>query len=90
MFGEALKKRIDRRPFEPFVMHITGGEKVKIRHPELAFLTRTSIVVGHGVHDGIADYALDYSLIHVVKLEPLTTRVEARDGNGHAKSKPKK
>jgi len=70
MLGEAIKKRLDKRPFEPFRLHITGGDRVDIRHPELAFLTRYSVVVGHGAHEGVADFVLEYSLIHIVKIAP--------------------
>jgi len=80
MLGEAIKKRLDRRPFEPFRLHITGGDRVEIRHPELAFLTRYSVVVGHGAREGVADYVLEYSLIHIVKIEPVNGRQRAARG----------
>ena len=81
MLGEAIKKRLDKRPFEPFRLYITGGDRVDIRHPELAFLTRSSVVVGHGAHEGVADYVLEYSLIHIVKIAP---------GNGRPRRSRKK
>ncbi len=88
MLGEAIKKRIDKRPFEPFVLHITGGDRVEVRHPEMAILTRYSVAVGHGGRDGIADYVLDYSLIHVVKIEPIHgPSSRGKNGNGHPKTK---
>ena len=74
MLGEAIKKRLSQRPFEPFRLHITGGERVDVRHPELAILTRYSVVVGHAARDGVADYVLEYSLIHIVKIEPSNGR----------------
>ncbi len=84
MLGEAIKKRIDKRPFQPFVLYITNGDKVEIRHPERAFLTRGSVVVGHGSRAGIADYALEYRLIHVVKIAPTNGRHRATE-NGRGK-----
>ena len=70
MLGEAIKKRLGQRPFEPFRLHIAGGERIDVRHPELAFPTRYSVVVGHGAREGVADCALEYGLIHVVKIGP--------------------
>jgi hypothetical protein len=86
MLGEAIKKRLDRRPFEPFRLHITGADAVEVRHPELAFLTRYSVVVGHGAHEGVADYVLEYSLIHIVKIEPANGRQRSgRNGAGRSR-----
>ncbi len=81
MLGEAIKKRIDQRPFEPFRLHITGGEAVEVRHPEMAILTRSSVVVGHGAQQGVADYVLEHSLIHIVKIEPVNGRARAPHSN---------
>ena len=81
MLGEAIKKRLDHRPFEPFRLEITNGEYVDVRHPEMAILTRSSIVVGHGALEGVADYVLEYSLIHIVKIAP---------GNGRPRRSRKK
>ena len=83
MLGEAIKKRLGQRPFEPFRLHITGGERVDVRQPELALLTRYSVIVGHGAREGVADYALEYSLIHILKIEPGNGRPrKARNGSG--------
>lgn len=79
MLGEAIKKRLEHRPFEPFRLLISSGEEVEVRHPEMAILTRSSIAVGHNMKDRVADYVLDYSLIHVVKIEPLGM---PKSGNG--------
>ena len=81
MLGEAIKKRLAKRPFEPFRLHITGGDAVEVRHPEMAIVTRYSVVVGHGAYEGVADYVLEYSLIHIGKIEPVNGR-QRPSGNG--------
>jgi len=75
MRPEELRTMIRRRPFEPFRLHISSGQTVDVRHPEMAFVTRSSIVVGVTESDeGVADYAVHYNLLHIVKIEPLNGR----------------
>jgi hypothetical protein len=63
---------LGRRPFQPIRLHISSGETVDIKHPELAFVTRSLVVVGITESDDlVADYAAHYNLLHVVKIEPL-------------------
>ena len=72
MRADELRKLLRRRPFEPVRLHISSGETVDIRHPELAIVTRSLVVVGITESDEeVADYAIHYNLLHVVKIEPL-------------------
>lgn len=87
MLGEAIKKRLDHRPFKPFRLEITNGEYVDVRHPEMAILTRPSVVVGHGGRSGVADYVLEYSLIHILKIEPGNVPVRSRPNGRERKQK---
>lgn len=80
MFAEELRKVIDFRPFEPFRLHLSTGEKVDIRHPELAMLTRAWIIVGVGGRGGIAESTERYNLVHVVRIQIL---------NGHQPKQPR-
>ncbi len=77
MRADEMQKLIDRRPFEPIRLHLSSGEHVDIKHPEMAFVTRSLVVVGVGGSGGVADYAVHYNLLHVVKIEPV-------DGQGLA------
>ena len=72
MRADELRELLDRRPFEPIRLHISSGQTVDIKHPELAFVTRSLVVVGVTESDErVADYAVHYNLLHVVKIEPL-------------------
>ena len=73
MRAEELRRLLDRRPFDPVRLHISSGQTVDIKHPELAFVTRSLVVVGVTESDDerVADYAVHYNLLHVVKIEPL-------------------
>ncbi len=72
-----LRELLDRRPFEPIRLHISSGQTVDIKHPEMAFVTRSLVFVGvTDSDDRVADYGIFYNLLHGVKIEPLdgTTR----------------
>ncbi len=72
MRADELRQLLDRRPFEPIRLHISSGQTVDIKHPEMAFVTRSLVVVGVTTSDErVADYAVHYNLLHVVKIEPL-------------------
>ncbi len=67
-----MRALLDRRPFEPIRLHISSGQTVVIKHPEMALVTRSLVVVGvTRSDDRVADYAVHYNLLHIVKIEPL-------------------
>lgn len=72
MRAAELRARLDRRPFEPIRLHISSGQTVDIKHPWMAFVTRSLVVIGVTESDErVADYAVHYNLLHIVKIEPL-------------------
>lgn len=51
---------------------MSSGERYEIRHPEMAFLLRTKIVLGLDPdRQGIADDWTMCSLLHVTAIEPI-------------------
>ena len=68
-----MKAILDRRPFEPVRLHISSGQAVDIKHPEMAMVSRSLVAVGVRESDerGVADYIVHYNLLHIVKIEPL-------------------
>lgn len=71
MRAAELSELLKRRPFQPVRLHISSGERVDIRHPELALVSRSLVAVGVGQAEGVADHIVHYNLLHVVKIEPL-------------------
>jgi hypothetical protein len=69
-----FKDILDRRPFVPFRIVLSSGRSFEVRHPEMAFLSRTSIYIGTGeLEDGVpAEYRI-CSLLHVTSIEPIDT-----------------
>lgn len=87
MRADDLIKILNSRPFQPVRLHISSGEYVDIRHPELAMVTRSVITVGIAKKPGgVLDYTIHYNLLHVVKVEPLNGQKSKGNHNGRGKA----
>ena len=71
MTVQTFRDLLTAKPFTPFRVVMSSGEKHEVRHPEMAFLTRTSIMVGIDVEDGIPAEFRICSLLHVTTVEPI-------------------
>jgi hypothetical protein len=60
-----------RRPFQPFRLVMSSGQTNEVRHPEMALLTRTDLLDGTEVDDGVPAQFKICSLLHVTADEPL-------------------
>ncbi len=56
--AEAILVLSHRRPFEPFEIHLTNGEKHAIRHPEQVIVTRNRLIIGYPERDRVVITAL--------------------------------
>lgn len=64
------------KPFEPFRLVMSSGEKYEVKHPEMAWLTRTNILIGIGdTRDGVPSRHKTCSLLHVTTIEPIEVPV---------------
>ena len=72
MTVQTFRDMLNRRPFQPVRIVTSSGEAYEIRHPEMAFLTRTDIMIGTGAEeDGIPAEFRIVSLLHVTAIEPI-------------------
>jgi len=72
MTVQTFREMLPRRPFQPVKLSLSSGQSFEVRHPEMAFLTRTSILIGVDfAKDGVPAEFKIVSLLHVVSLEPL-------------------
>ena len=72
MTVQTLRDLLAARPFRPFRLVMSSGQTYEVRHPEMALLTRTSILVGVDVaDDGVPAEFKICSLLHVTAIEPL-------------------
>jgi len=75
MTVQTFREMLGRRPFQPVRLVLSSGLSYEIRHPEMAWLTRTSILVGiDGADDGVPAEFKILSLLHVTAIEPLATQ----------------
>ena len=82
---QTVRDLLARRPFQPFRLVMSSGQTYEVRHPEMAMLTRTSILVGIDVEDGVpAEFKIG-SLLHVTAIGPApassTSRAVAAAGS---------
>jgi hypothetical protein len=73
MTVQTFRDLLSARPFRPFRLVMSSGQCYQTRHPEMALLTRTSILVGVDVaDDGVPAEFKICSLLHVTAIEPLS------------------
>ncbi|MBI2823907.1 MAG: hypothetical protein HYX69_04345 [Planctomycetia bacterium] len=73
MTVQTFRDLLTQRPFKPFRLVMSSGQTYGVRHPEMAFLTRSDILVGiDEADDGVpADFRV-CSLLRVATVEPLS------------------
>jgi hypothetical protein len=71
---QTFREMLTRRPFQPVKLTLSSGQTFEIRHPEMALLTRTSILIGTDLQDGIPAEFKIVSLLHVASMEPLSSQ----------------
>ena len=50
---EVLRGALRRRPFKPFVIHLSDGERIEIGHPESALLVSGDLVMCADRHGAV-------------------------------------
>lgn len=64
MHHDAMEELLRRQPFEPFEIRLTSGEKHEIRHPEMALLLKTRMIIA--LSD---DRTVICPLLHIASVE---------------------
>lgn len=80
MTVQTFRELLTKRPFQPFRLVMSSGESYEVRHPEMALLTKTDILVGikPDKHNTPAEFRI-CTLLHVTAIDPLPV------GRGRAK-----
>ena len=74
MTVQTFRNLLNERPFRPFRLVMSSGQTYEVRHPEMAMLTRTDILVGvDEADDGIPAEFKICSLLHVTAVEPASS-----------------
>jgi hypothetical protein len=72
MTVQTFRELLTQRPFRPFRLVMSSGQTYDVRHPEMAMLTRTDLLVGIDItDDGVPAEFKICSLLHVTAVEPL-------------------
>ena len=70
MNPEALRKFIDKRPFEPFAVQLSSGQVYRVTHPEAVKLLKNTLVIG----DPETDSVIWCSIIHITAIRRQQTQ----------------
>ena len=83
---QTFRDLLSQKPFKPFRLVLSSGQTYDVRHPEMAMLTRTSMLVGTDIQDdGVPAEFKICSLLHVTAVEPLTVASsQSEKPNGQA------
>jgi len=69
---QELYNTLHKAPFRPFRIQLTNGQSHVIAHPDFAWLTRSSLLVGiSSLDDNVPDSHIECDLLHVVAVEPV-------------------
>ena len=80
MRADEFQALLNQRPFQPLRLHISSGQTVEIRHPELAIVGRSLVFAAVGRADKpgapgepgrVVEHVAHYDLLHIVKIEPI-------------------
>lgn len=74
MTVQTFRELLAQKPFKPFRLVMSSGQTYEVRHPEMAWSTRTDILVGVGEsNEGVPAEFRICSLLHVATVEPLSS-----------------
>ncbi len=72
MTVQTFRELLSQRPFRPFRLVMSSGQTYEVRHPEMAWITRTDLLVGVGETDeGVPAEFRICSMLHVASIEPI-------------------
>ena len=74
MTVQSFRDLLTQRPFRPSRVFTSSGKTYEVRHPEMAWLTRSDLLVGiDQTEDDVPAEFRICSLLHVTAVEPLST-----------------
>ena len=81
MAVQTFRDLLTKTPFEAFEVLLSIGERFQVRHPEMAWLTRTTLYVGIDAdRGGIPGDAAMCSLLHITSVKPIRNGRHRRQG----------
>jgi hypothetical protein len=62
------------KPFEPFRIHLSDGSSFEVKHPELAIVERSKVIIGVPGPEGPngpVERTIFCALVHINRVEPV-------------------
>ena len=83
MTTQSSRDLLKDQPFQSFRLVMSSGSAYEVRHPEMAWVTKTSVLVGiDEADDGLPVNWKVCSLLHVTPIDPLNSpAVSAKKSN---------
>jgi hypothetical protein len=79
MTVQTFRELLSQQPFQPFRLVMSSGLSYDVRHPEMAMLTKSDLLVGVDETDeGVPAEFKICSLLHVSAIEPLSPNGNSR------------
>jgi hypothetical protein len=73
MTVQTFRELLTQQPFKPFRIVMSSGQSYEVRHPEMAMLTRSDMLVGvDETEEGVPAEFKICSLLHITAVEPLS------------------
>ena len=69
---DTVEELLSRRPFEPFRIVTSSGDRYEVRHPEMVLRVRNGLYIGQGGRGNVAERAAFVSLLHIAAVETPT------------------
>ncbi len=81
MTVQSFRDLLRERPFKPFRVIMSSGQAYEVRHPEMAFVTKTDLLVGIDIRDDEIPARFKIcSLLHVTAVEPIESTANGTQG----------
>ncbi len=81
MTVQTFRNLLAEKPFKPFRLVMSSGQTYDVRHPEMAMITKTDLLVGIDIEDdGIPAEFKICSMLHVTAVEPLQSNSNGTSG----------
>ena len=67
-----IRDHLKRQPFRPIRVHISDGSSYDIRHPEMAIVTTSELIIALKMStDDLPDKVIFCDPVHITRIEPL-------------------
>jgi len=74
MNAQTIRDLLTEQPFKPFRLIMSSGQAYEVRHPEIAIVSRSTVLVGipgpRGP-DGPVEKVVTCALVHITRMEPI-------------------